>query len=110
MSEPPKSKVFSFQIDVEAVPYNPDTVKYCFGKKSGYNPDIKEDCFASELVSTMIRDALTYVFQAKMNFCAQHKIDDTSKLEGTNKDFWNFLEDKEQRYSKILDTYKPIKG
>lgn len=102
------TETFSFQIDVEAVPYIPETVKCFFGEGVKYDPKIPENWEAWEFVGEMVKDAICHVLEAKCNFICQNKIEDETKLEGRNKEFWAWLEEKEARYRKIEKTIKPM--
>lgn len=102
------TETFSFQIDVEALPYNPKTVKCFFGEGVKHDPSIPENWEAWEFVGEMVKDAICHVLESQSNFICQNKIEDTDKLEGRNKEFWDWLEGKVDRYRKIEKTIKPM--
>ncbi len=99
-------KKFSYQVDIEGVPYRIDTAQQIFG--GDYIPEYPEDIAVQEIMHDLVKDAICYVLQSKSNFIAQHKIEDIDKLEGNNKEFWLWLEAKEQRYRQIESTIKPL--
>ena len=101
----PAKKTFIYQFGVDAVPYNPDTVEYCYGEEASYNADYPEDVFGREIAFEMIKDAICYVLEAKMNFLVEHKVE-VSKLEGQAKAFWEYLQEKEDNYRLIEKSIK----
>jgi hypothetical protein len=103
-----RTKTFKFQLEVEDVPYAPDTVEYLFGKGSKHNADYPENVMATEVVSDLFKDAIMQVMDSKMNFISQRKIENVDTLEGSNKEFWDYLCKKEERYKKIEQSIKPI--
>lgn len=101
-------KTFCYQIEVDAIPYNAETVEELFGKGSKYNSDYPEDCIAREVVSNLVRDAILSVLERKMNFISRRKIQDIEKMNDSDKIFWDYLCEKENQYRKIESTIKCI--
>lgn len=103
-----RTKTFKFQLEVEDVPYAPDTVEALFGQGATYNPDFPEHVMASETIDELLKDAVCHVLIMKMNFLCQHKVEDTAKLTGNNKYFWEHLCRKEERYRQIAASLKSV--
>lgn len=103
-------KTFSYQIDVQAIPVNSDTIKDCFGDDAVYNPDFPEDSLAREAIHEMIKDAISHVHELKCTFICQNKIVDTNNLQGREKDFWHHLESKVELYQNLEKTIKRIEA
>lgn len=102
----PETKIFSYQVDVESVPLNADTAEYYFGEGAVYNPDFSEDSFSKDILHEMVKDAITYVLQAKMQWIARNKIEDVNNLKEEDKQYWQYLEEKEQQYRQIEKSIK----
>ena len=103
-----KPKVFPFKLEVEAVPYGPETVEYLFGEGATYITDYPEDTMARDIVFEMVKDAITYCLEAKMDFLAKTK-KEPEDMNERDKAFWDHLEGKEKQYRKIEQTIRPIK-
>lgn len=97
----PEKKTFGYQINVDVVPYRPDTVEYFFGKDSSYIPDYTEDTFGRDIIHSMVKDAITYVLQAKLEFYSQNKIQDDTQLNENQKEFLKYLDEKFEMYSSM---------
>jgi hypothetical protein len=104
----PDAKTFSYQVDVTAVPYQPETVEHIYGTGAKHNQDYPEDILGREIMFDMVRDAITYVLQAQSFFLSRNKIADTEKLEGADKEFWRHLQEKEAQYRQMEQTIKPL--
>ncbi len=103
-----KTKPFPFTLEVEAVPYGPKTVEYLFGKGAKYNADYSEDTMARDVVFEMLKDAITYCLQAKMDHLVKTK-QEPKDMNERDKAFWDYLEGKEEQYRKIEKTIRSIK-
>lgn len=98
-------KTFAFQFDVDAVPYNKDTVEIIYGRKAQFNPDYPEDVLAKEYAYELIKDAIVSVFQKKLSFLAEKKVD-VEDLNADDKAYWDYLDRKENRYLKAQESLK----
>lgn len=101
-------KKFKFEMEVEEIAYNEVSPKEIFGETATYNPDFPEHSFAIDRLHDLFQDAYYAVSMLKMQFIAQHKIENTDTLTGSNKIFWNYLCGKEDSYRKIQESIKPI--
>lgn len=101
------TKAFPFAIEVEAVPYNPTTVEFLFGKGAKYNPDYNENTMACDVIFEMVKDAITYCLQAKMDFLVKTK-QEPQDMNERDKAFWDYLEEKENQYKKIQKTIRSL--
>lgn len=101
----PQTKKFSYQVDVDAVPLNSDTTEYYFGKGATFNPDYPEDTFGQDILFDMVKDAITYVLQAKSSYLARTKLTDEQL---SSDHFWQHLEEKEKQYRQIEKSIKRL--
>lgn len=101
-------KKFKFELEIEDIPYSPETVKQLFGQEAEYNADYPEHVMASEKIHDLIRDAIQQVLHLKMLFFTQNKIDRIETLTEPNKSFWEYLCRKESEYLKIEKTVKCV--
>lgn len=98
-------KTFTFQFGVDAVPYNEDTVEIIYGRKAQFNPDYPEDVLAKEYAYELVKDAIVSVFQKKLSFLAEKKVD-VEDLNADDKAYWDYLDRKEQRYIKAQESLR----
>lgn len=103
------TKTYKFQVEIEAVPYTPETVEGLIGKGATYIDDYPEYVQAAEIMGDLLKDAICSVLEAQSNFLVQHKVQDVNKLEGSDKLFWQHLQDKEALYRRIEKTVKFVK-
>lgn len=101
------TKSFPFKVEVEAVPYGPETVEYLFGKGAPYIADYSEDTMARDVIFELVKDAITYCLKAKMDFLVKTK-QEPENMNERDKAFWDYLENKEQQYRKIEKTISSI--
>jgi hypothetical protein len=86
-------KPFKFQITVDAHPTN--------------NPPWPEYTHAAEIASDMITAAIMNTLNSKMIFISQNKIQDVKSLTGRDKDYWEWLDQKQKLYEKIRRSLTP---
>lgn len=99
-------KTFTFQFDIDAVPYNEDTAKTIYGS---FNPDFSEEINANDFASGLIQDALGFVSFMKRKFLSG-KSTSVEKLNVAESSFWAYLNEKEQRYIKAQESLKLSKN
>jgi hypothetical protein len=99
------TKTFTYQFDIDAEPYNEDTAKIIYGRKAQYNSDYPEDVLAKEYAYELIKDAIVSVFQKKLSFLAEKKVD-VEDLNADDKAYWDYLDRKENRYLKAQESLR----
>ena len=104
-----KESPFKFELEVEAVPYRPDTVEYLFGKGASFM-DYPAHIMASEFLGELIKDAIGEVLHSKTLLIMRTKTDDPAEMNERDRMFWEYLCDKEERYNKIAKTTRPVLG
>jgi hypothetical protein len=91
------TKTFTYQFDIDAEPYNEDTAK------TQFNPDFPEDVLAKDLASQLIQDAIGFVSFLKRKFLSTTSGEESDLIDKT---FWNYLNEKEQRYIKAQESLR----
>lgn len=99
-------KKFKFQLEVEAVPYNPSTVEKLFGKGASYIPDYPEHTMAAELVGELLKDAICQILELQSDFLVKHPNMDA--LSPTDAAYWKHLNSKATIYRNIEKTLKHV--
>jgi hypothetical protein len=103
----PQKKLFSYRVDVEAVPYVSETSTYWYGENVAYNPNYPEDIFAQEVLLGMITDATTHVLRMQMDCISGYKLENEETIpEGPVKIYWQWLKDKLEKYRQIEKSVK----
>jgi len=84
-----ETKKYKFIIEVEAIPYRPDTVKHLFGEGAEYMPCYSEDIMARELVLEFAKTAVCAALEDKINFLSSQLHDGSSSVYSTHIDRLN---------------------
>ena len=83
-----KNEKFVYEISVDAVPHNEKTCTEIFG--GGYNPDFPINTHASELIGTVLQDAVIACIRAETRHLAECKCEIKDMTEA-QKRFHDFL-------------------
>ena len=99
---------FTYQFELEAVPYCPENLKTIHGEDGGYSSDFPSDTWCTEMVFEMIKDAIVHMRMTQMKYMAAHKVPDENPLP-EHKAFLNYCEKKIDWYERIEKSMKCVK-
>ncbi len=102
----PATKIFKFTIEVEAIPYSKDTVKYLFGEDAEYIPDYSEDTIARDTIFDLVKAAICSAIDSKINFLVSIRKDEKD-IDTINKERLYYFDKVIEQYKAIEKTIKP---
>jgi len=102
-----KNKKFTFEISINAVPYNEETCKEIYGL--GYNSDIPEEAHARELVSTVLNDAYCERLMAETAHFVECKCD-SKDMDESQLRYHQYLKQKTRVAKAVLDSCKFVRS
>jgi hypothetical protein len=102
-----KNKKFTFEISINAVPYNEETCKEIYG--GGYDPDGREYSHASDLVFTVLNDAVCERIMAELDHLAKCKCEIKDMNESQQR-FHKYLEEKTRIAKAVAKSYKFVRS
>jgi hypothetical protein len=102
-----KNKKFTFEISINEVPYNRKNAEYIYG--GCYMPDFPEQSYASELVFTVLNDAVCERIMAELNHLAECKCE-TKDMNESQQRFHKYLKEKTRIAKAVAKSYKFVRS
>lgn len=102
-----KNKKFTFEVSINAVPYNEETCKEIYG--GGYDPDTPECSHASALVFIVLNDSLCSCLKAEMSHIMECKCD-IEYMTTKQKIYHEYLQKKTRMAQAVVDSYKFVRS
>ena len=76
--ETPKKKRFVFEVSIDEIPHNEDTVQYAYGEDASYI-EYPEQTHATEAISSLFQDLICHYLREQMSWMAdESKAPETS--------------------------------
>lgn len=94
-----ETRKFIYEIGLRGPRHSPKTIKNIFGKKGHFNPDFREDCWVSENLYEVFKDAISHTFMMQMDHMARNKVKNPDK-----DDFCKYMERKREFYQELQAT------
>ena len=98
MTDKLKSKKFVYQITIEDLPHNADTIEHAYGEGAVYSGDYPEDSHARDDVDQMFQDAILFCLQMQTLSCKKSEDEISAEAQ---KQYREWLKSKEELYRKL---------